>query len=135
MGIIIRFIRSSYRKTFYKKTKSLQERICEIYRMQFSESEPDSILLSPEFLKFKLDLKLLRREFWFRDIIIPEFHIKRMEPLPDLNCYIKISGKEVFRGRLDEIRSSEELSGAVGKKIRRYFIEQELLKTINKYDI
>ena len=129
-----------YEKLFPKKQPYPKE----LAEKQLSFSSENSIFLSPHFLPlltqdrqsklgekgFKEQMQDFRAELWKKDIVLPAFHIGQLPPGCDFSLFIKIGGREIFRGKIDMLKGEKGMIESVISPIKKHFRLLEATKEI-----
>lgn len=133
-----------YEKLFPKKEPSPKE----LVEQQLSLSCENSIFLSPHFLPlltqdrqskagekgFKEQMQDFRSELWKKDIVLPAFHIGQFPPGCDFSLFIKIEGREIFRGKIDAQKGEKGTIENVLSPIKKHFRTLEATKEIQRIE-
>ena len=75
-----------------------------------------------------------RLELWKKDIVLPAFHIGQLPPGCDFNLFVKIAGREIFRGKIDMLKGEKGMIESVISPIKKYFRTLEATKEIQRIE-
>ena len=103
----------------------------------FLEKELNS--LGRDYIVFSYDLKLisglikekmekLRKELWEKDLVLPNVSICTAKFPAGKNCIIRLEGKELFNGEIEQTLSDEDKADFIIKQINIYFASKMICK-------
>lgn len=133
-----------YEKLFPKKEPSSKE----LAEKQLSFSSENGIFISPHFLPlltqdrqskagekgFKEQMQNFRAELWKKDIVLPAFSLSPLPQGCDFSLFIKIEGKEIFRGKIDMLKGEKGTIESVLSPIKKHFRTLEATKEIQRIE-
>ncbi|WP_296330946.1 hypothetical protein [uncultured Treponema sp.] len=133
-----------YEKLFPKKKTSPKV----LVEQQLSFSSENSIFLSPHFLPlltldrqskagekgFNEQMQDFRSELWKKDIVLPAFALVSLPPGCDFSLFVKIEGREIFRGKIDAQNGEKGTIESVISPIKKYFRTLEATKEIQRIE-
>ena len=103
----------------------------------FLEKELNSI--GRDYILFSYDLKLisglikekmekLRKELWEKDFVLPNVSICTAKFPAGKNCIIRLEGKELFNGEIEQTLSDKDKADFIIKQINIYFASKMICK-------
>lgn len=116
-----------YGKLFPKEKDSEKEFSSRMYAptsVLFSEAAGRDAKIYGTDSALKKSIADFRAKCWNEDIVVPNFQIYVLQDMKiDFDCLIRIDGKEIFRGKIED-ESGKSADGFVMEKIRRHFAEK-----------
>ena len=133
MIFLVAMLLKLYEKIFpQKKTPIFKD-----FNEQRYHAGENCVFLSPTLLakvKLREPLSELRKEFWKKDIVIPNIRIIEIETDPGFDCCIDIAGTVVFQGNIRKEHSSENPTAFVTGQIRKHFLMEEAKDKIKNHE-
>jgi len=125
-------------------------KLCEFYDKLFPKKkqpaydflEQELNKLGRDYIVFSYDLKLisslikekikkLRNDLWAKDLVLPNVSICTANFPAGKNCIIRLEGKEIFNGEIEQTLSNEDKADCIIKQINIYFASK-MIETIGE---
>ena len=122
-------------------------KLCELYDKLFPKKkqpaydfiEQELNSMGRDYIVFSYDFKLisslltekigkLRKELWAKDFVLPNVSICTANFPAGKNCIIRLEGKEIFNGEIEQTLSDEDKADFIIKQINIYFASKMIGK-------